>query len=214
MNITPEIPQLDPIRVQARKHALLNEIGQQPARRGWRHAMPATALAAVVVIGAVWWMSPAPITLTDGAAVDRCQDALGRMRMPVPGPGEVNSSVADRRGDVVLVMLTGPESMWFCIFEGESWTSAHKFPRLISTNVEFVAYLGDVIEGKRTGMAYGRVRPDARTATLEIADGRKVPVLLDQGWAVTWWPSSAEAKLLTLYDEAGHVLETVVPENR
>jgi hypothetical protein len=214
VNIKPEIPQLDPVRVQARKHALLNEIGQQPARRGWRLAVPATALAAAVVIGAVWWMSPTSPGLTDAAAVDRCRTALAALRMPWPGPGEVNSSVVDRRGDVVLVLLTGPETMWFCMFDGESWINDGESPRGSSPNAGFVAYQGDAIGGRPTGMAYGRVRPDARTAGLETSDGRKVPVLLDKGWAVTWWPSEAEARLVTLYDEAGHVLETFVPENR
>ncbi|MGW6936409.1 hypothetical protein ACWGE0_40565 [Lentzea sp. NPDC054927] len=213
MNITPEIPQVDPIRVQARKHALLYEIGQRPARRGWRLAVPATGLAAAVAIGAVWWMSPTPPGLTDAAAVDRCQTALSMLRMPWPGPGEVSSSVVDRRGNVVLVLLTGRETMWFCMFEGESWVGDSESPRG-SGDTRLVAYQGDTVEGKPTGMAYGRVRPDAHTARLDTADGRKVPVLLDKGWAVTWWPSDAKAKLVTLYDEAGHVLETAVPENR
>lgn len=218
MNITPEIPRLDPIQVQVRKHALMNEIGKKPARRGWRLAVPGTGLAAAgfaaaVVIGAVWWMSPTRAGLTDAAAADRCQTALDRLRMPSPGSGEVNSSVVDRRGNIVLVMLTGPESMWFCMFDGESWISASESPRG-SGDLRLVAFQGDAIDGKPTGMAYGRVRPDAHTARLDTADGRKVPVLLDRGWAVTWWPSGAKAKLVTLYDEAGHVLETFVPENR
>lgn len=128
MNITPEMPRLAPIRGQARKHALMNEIGRKPSRRGWRLAVPATGLAAAVAIGAVWWMSPAPPTLTDAAAVDRCQTALSSMRMPYPG-AEVNFSVVDRLGNITLVMLTGPEKMWFCMYDGESQIGDSGFPR-------------------------------------------------------------------------------------
>ncbi len=55
MNITPDIPQLDPMRLQVRKHVLLNEISARPSGRWWRLAVPATVLAAAAVTATVLW---------------------------------------------------------------------------------------------------------------------------------------------------------------
>lgn len=200
MNITPEIPRLDPVRLQARKHALMNEINQKPALHGWRLAVPATGLAAAVAIGAVWWTTPTPPQLADEPAiVAECETALHREQGPVKVPDASKSSFVEQREKVALVLVSSSGTKWFCLFDSHSQIATRK---------------SDFIEGKPTRVAYGRVRPDARSAQVDTADGEHLTALFDQGGAVTWWQSDGPATLITFYDEAGHVLETVVPGNR
>ena len=126
MNITPEIPRLDPVRVQVRRHALMNEINRKPARRGWRLAVPATGLAAAVTIGAVWWTTPAPPQVADDPALaGQCDLALARAEPDRPFTAP-KSAVVERREQIALVVMIHFETRWFCVFDGRSQIVARK----------------------------------------------------------------------------------------
>ena len=199
MNITPEIPRLDPVRVQVRRHALMNEINRKPARRGWRLAVPATGLAAAVTIGAVWWTTPAPPQVADDPALaGQCDLALARAEPDRPFTAP-KSAVVERREQIALVVMIHFETRWFCVFDGRS---------------QIVARKSDVIEGRPPRVASGPVRPDARSVRVDTADGKHLTSQIGEGLAVKWSPSDAQVTLITFYDEDGHVLETVAPRTR
>jgi hypothetical protein len=233
-NISPEIPQLDPLRVQVRKHALMNEISTRPARRWWRLAVPATGLAAAIAIGAVVWPVASPSAFAswsaeprapgpDGfASADDCRGKFTEWLTPtdgaresgvVPKPVPTDTSLVDQRGSVTLVMLTGSQTMAYCLYTptyrtfglnelslGDTW---------FRTNPE--SHLPD---GEPARILTGHVRPEVGRVVVGTADGRQVTATVDKGWVAAWWPSDADASSVTLYDEAGHVLGTQVPENR
>ncbi|MFS8099401.1 hypothetical protein LFM09_19955 [Lentzea alba] len=235
MNITPEIPQLDPLRVQVRKHALMNEIGTRPSRKWWRIAVPATGLAAAVAIGTLLWPAANPSAFASWTAEPRapgpdsvlasddCRTTFGKILKPNPDalesgippkPAPTEQTLVDQRGNVVLTVLTGPETMGYCL-EGPEYRTIG-LSELSLGETWFTATLaGRTVEAAANARVLtGHVGPEVRRVRVDTADGRQVTTTLDRGWVAAWWPSAAEASLITLYDEAGHVLGTQVPTNR
>lgn len=223
MNITPEIPQLDPVRVQARKHALLEEIDKKPARLGWRVAVPATGLAAAVASGVAFWPMGQPTE--PSVLVSPPPEQHQRPDWPIEldrrcsnsatthaGVGPLESAAATGGGSVTLIMRTGPESMWYCMFEGKTEVNDGGFGK--GEDTKPTTYRKNPVEGKPVRLAAGRTRPEAASVRIDTADHREVTATIHQGWMIAWWPSEAEATLITQFDDRGHVLETVVPENR
>ncbi|MEU3650540.1 hypothetical protein AB0E59_44770 [Lentzea sp. NPDC034063] len=227
--IKPDIPNLDPMRLQVRKHALLNEISTKPSRRWWRLAVPVTALAAAVAISVALWPVSNPSAFASWSAEPRapgsreqaiasgCQDVIARWRETVSGvaptPTPVEASLVDRRGDTTLVAMAGPQGIVYCLYapgitihgtseigDGETWFRAS--PKSGFSIPGFARILT------------GHVRPAVRRVVISTEDGRQVIATLTDGWVAAWWPSEADASSVTTYDEAGHVLETVTPENR
>jgi len=233
--ITPEIPQLDPMRVQVRKHALMYEVSTKPSRRWWRIAVPATGLAAAVAVGIAMWPVSTPSAFASWSAEPRapgpeaivagedCRTTFGRILAPQPDavqsgipakPAPTDETLVDQRGNLTLTVLTGQETMGYCLNAetyrafglnelslGENWFTSTQAGRS-----------GPAEENVR--VLTGRAGPGVRRVRVDTADGKQVIATLDRQWVAAWWPTAAEATLVTMYDEAGHVLGTVVPQNR
>jgi hypothetical protein len=234
--IKPEIPQLDPMRVQVRKHALLNEISTKPSRRWWRVAVPATGLAAAAAIGALVWPVSTPSAFASWtaeprapgaeafAAADRCRERFDNLLDPeqeqaaresgIPvQPMPADTALVDQRGNITLVVLTDPRSVGYCLTAGDYAMIGMGGPegdeRFLATATGRGA---DEMEPAR--VLLGHVGPEVRGVRVDTADGRQVTATLDQGWVAAWWPSRAEAARVTLLDVNGNTLRTAVPENR
>jgi hypothetical protein len=235
VNITPDIPRLDPMRVQVRKHALLNAIEEKPRRRWWRIAVPATVLTAAAIATTVLWTPTTPSAYASwtaeprapGPDVDRmiadCREKLVQhdrnIRSEIPNwpaaPTEV--SVVDQRGDLTMVLFTGPESDMSCLispkgFEmGGGGGSPGGRPPLGSARFRTQG-LGasdpDPGQGEPRRTLIAQVGPDVAKARINTEDGRQVTATLGNGWLVAWWPTKAKATTVTLYDRAGGVLGT------
>ncbi|MGI5502225.1 hypothetical protein [Lentzea sp. CA-135723] len=239
MNITPDIPQLDPMRVQTRKHALLNEISRKPRRRWWRLTVPATALTAAVVVGTVLWTPTNPSAYASWTAEPRapgpelegqiaaCREEIVRRdefhRKDLPGwpamPTDV--TVVDQRGDLTLVLFTGPQSDQTCLGtpkgiemqggggdpKGRPPLGQAKF-RLEGLQLSNP----DPGRGEPRRTLLGRVSPGVAKARIDTEDGRKVTGTIANGWLVAWWPTLSEAKSVTLYDGEGEIIETASAE--
>ncbi|KOV82147.1 hypothetical protein [Nocardia sp. NRRL S-836] len=235
MNITPEVPRLDPVRVQVRKHALLNEISTKPARRWWRFTVPATVLTAGVVAGTLLWTPTTPSAYASWTAEPRapgpeadglvagCREELARhdrtIRQDLPNwpamPTEV--SIVDQRGDLTLVLFTGPQSDQTCLgtpkgieVQGGGGDPRGR-PPLGSAKFSLEGSQvsnPDPGRGEPRRTVLARVSPDVVKARLETADGRKVTATIGNGWLIAWWPTLSEATKITLYDGEGEVIAT------
>ncbi len=232
MSITPEVPQLDPMRVQVRKHALLNEISQNPSRRWWRVAVPATALAAAVV-GAVLWTPTNPSAYASWTAEPRApgpgvdtvvadcreklaeRDRITRGEFPDwPGaPTEV--SVVDQRGDLTLVVFTGPEAVHTCLRSDDGLESGGGGGGVVALGTDryrAMTYGADAGDGAGRGARRtltARVSPEVAKVRVDTQDGKQVVATLGtDGWLVAWWPGQAEVTTVTLYDKEGNRLGT------
>ncbi|MFI6097674.1 hypothetical protein ACIA8G_19095 [Lentzea sp. NPDC051213] len=235
MNITPEVPQLDSMRVQVRKHALMNEISK-PARRWWRIAVPATGLTAAIAVAALLWAPANPSAFASWsaeprapgaesfAAADKCRETFDNMTTPeqdkaaresgIPvKPRPTNAALVDQRGTITLVVLTDPESVGYCLFTGSYWMIGMGGPegdsRFLATRTGRGADDKDPAR-----VLLGHVDPEVRGVRVDTADGKQVTATIDRGWVAAWWPSYAEATQVTLYDVNGNTLRTVAPENR
>lgn len=233
--ITPEIPQLDPLRVQVRKHALLNEISEKPHRRWWRIAVPATMLAAASVATTVLWTPTNPSAYASWTAEPRApgqnadaliatcreklaeRDRINRRDFPDWPPMPTEVTLIDQRGDLTLVLFTGPQSNQFClrspkgIESGSGGGSRDPIPPLGSKRfrmqgLESVDPEPGHGEPRRTVLA--EVGPDVAKALVTTEDGRQVVSTIGNGWMVAWWPTTAKATAVTLYDRTGGVLGT------
>lgn len=230
--ITPEIPQLDPLRVQVRKHALLNEISEKPRRRWWRIAVPATVLAAAVVATTVLWTPTNPSAYAswtaeprapgpdaDGVIAD-CRERLAQSdknnRSVFPNwpamPTEV--SVVDQRGDLTLVLFTGPEAVHDCLRsrDGLQRGGGGGIVALGTDRYRAMSYGADAGDGARHGARrtlVARVSSDVAKVRVNTQDGSQIGATMGKdGWLVAWWPGSAEVTTVTLYDKAGNELAT------
>ena len=185
--IKPDIPQLDPLRLQVRKHALLNEISAKPSRRWWRFTVPATALVAAVAVALVLW---------------------------TPTNREV--SVVDWRGDMTMVQYTGPQSESLCMWTPQGVAMSGRGhvkgrePLGDRLFADFAPQLGmtDVRTGSSVQFLTGRVSPKVGKVVIGTEDGLEVTATTDNGWVVAWWPSLGKPKYVRLYDQAGGVLQT------
>ncbi|MGW6445534.1 hypothetical protein [Lentzea sp. NPDC055074] len=231
--IKPDIPRMDPMRLQVRKHALLNEIDSKPSRRWWRFAVPATALVAALAVtlvlwtptnqeaSAAWTAEPrapgdlAPVLAKCGESLDRHDAERGVEGRPVwPAPREV--SVTDLRGDMTMVLFTGPRSEALCwgTPEGVGMSArggiAEREPLGDRLFADFAPQVGmtEVSSGTSTTVLTGRVSPKVGKAVIVTEDALEVTASLGDGWIVTWWPSLGKPKQVRLYDEAGSLLET------
>ncbi|PWK82205.1 hypothetical protein C8D88_11473 [Lentzea atacamensis] len=230
--ITPEIPQLDPLRLQIRKHALLNEISSKPSRRWWRFTVPATALVAAVAVTLVLWTPTnqdayaswtaeprapgdlAPVLADCTKTLDR-HDAQGEGNRPNwPAPREV--SVVDQRGDLTMVLFTGPQSEMLCLRTPKGVAmSGHgnatgREPLGDRLFADFAGQMGMTDVNTRNSMSVltGRVSPKVGKVVIGTEDGLEVTATVGNGWVVAWWPSLGKPKHVRLYDEAGGVLQT------
>ncbi|SFR23036.1 hypothetical protein SAMN04488564_106454 [Lentzea waywayandensis] len=231
--IKPDIPQLDPMRLQVRKHALLNEISSKPSRRWWRFTVPATALVAAVAVTLVLWTptnqdasaswtaeprapgDTSPMITECGKTLDRHDAERGVEGQPVwPAPREV--SVTDHRGNMTMVLFTSPQSEALCWGTPKAvGMSAHggieeREPLGDRLFADFAPQIGmtDVSSGTSTTVLIGRVSPKVGKAVIVTEDALEVTASLGDGWIVTWWPSLGKPKQVRLYDEAGSLLET------
>ncbi|GLY49037.1 hypothetical protein [Lentzea sp. NBRC 102530] len=234
-----QIPQLDPLRLQARKHALLNEISVKPSRRWWRFTVPATALIAAVAVTLVLWTptnqdaaawSAEPKAPSDlGPMITACTKTLDRHDaergvdgQPVwPAPRE--AAVTDQRGDMTMVVFTGPQSEALCYGTPPAvGMNAHggfeeREPLGDRPFADFAPQIGvpDVNSGTRTTILTGRVSPQVGKAVIVTEDGLDVTASLGNGWVVTWWPSLGKPTEVRLYDVAGTLLQTApIPVQR
>lgn len=230
--ITPDIPQLDPLRVQVRKHALLNEISTKPSRRWWRFAVPATALVAAVAVtlllwtptnpnaSASWTAEPRAPGADTEAALAECREMIeaGDRREKPPNfpeaPTEV--SVVDQRGIMTLALFTGPQSELLCrhVQGGHaSLTGSGRAEGLEQLGSRLFLSYGASLHSERDGrnpMRFfsGKVSPKVGKALIETKDGLKVTATIGKDWMLAWWPSKEDATLITLYDHQGNVLGT------
>ncbi|SES18380.1 hypothetical protein SAMN05216188_12543 [Lentzea xinjiangensis] len=231
MTVKPGIPPLDPMRVQVRKHALLKEISTKPSRRWWRFAVPATALAAAAVVGAVLWTptqsayaswtaeprAPGPDTET---RVERCREQVEEMgtRSEMPfAPAE--AKVVDQRGDLTLVLFAGPQSRLLCLATPNGQRVTGSVDRSGVEPLGSAPFRFTGVDGQRSSdgteanrMMSGMVGPQVGKIRVDTADGRRVTATIANGWVVAWWPGWADATLITLYDHAGDILSTERPE--
>ncbi|MFD4639434.1 hypothetical protein ACFWN2_19110 [Lentzea sp. NPDC058436] len=232
MNITPDVPQMDPTRLQARKHALLNEIDSKPSRRWWRFAVPATALVAAVSVtlvlwtptnqdaSAAWTAEPrapgdlAPVFADCAKTLDRHDAQRGTNGPDWPAPRDV--AVVDQRGDMTMVQYVGPQSEMLCL-----WT-----PKGVGMNgsgnlqgqeplgdrlfADFLPSVGIHDGGSRNAMTVltGRVSRAVGKVVIRTEDGLEVTATIGNGRVVAWWPSLGKPKDVKLYDEANVVLQT------
>ncbi|WP_434449109.1 hypothetical protein [Lentzea sp. E54] len=233
MNITPDIPQLDPMRLQVRKHALLNEISSKPSRRWWRFAVPATALVAAVAVtlvlwtptnqdaSAAWTAEPrapgdlAPVLAECGKTLDQHDAERGVEGRPVwPAPREV--SATDQRGSMTMVLFTDPRSDLLCwgtpngVGTGGRGGAEEREPLGDRLFADFTVRIGmtDVYSRNSMKVLTGRVSPKVGKVVIGTEDGLEVTASIGNGWIVTWWPSLGEPKQVKLYDGAGGLLET------
>lgn len=232
MNITPDIPQLDPLRLQVRKHALLNEISAKPSRRWWRFALPATALVAAVAVtlvlwtptnqdaSAAWTAEPrapgdlAPVLADCGKSLDRHDAERGVNGPDWPAPRDV--AAVDQRGDLTMVLFTGPRSETLCLrtpkgaaMSGKGYTTGRE-PLGDRLFADFAWQMGIQDAHSRNGMRVltGRVSPKVGKVVIGTSDGLEVTATVGNGWVVAWWPSMGDLKHVRLFDEAGGVLQT------
>ncbi|MET8759804.1 hypothetical protein [Lentzea sp. NPDC004782] len=229
MNISPDLPQLDPMRLQVRKDALVNEISTKPFRRWWRFAVPATALVAAVVTTLVLWTPTnpnayaswtaeprAPGADTEAAIAD-CREMLGEHHTTMPNapatPTEV--SVVDQRGSMTLVLFTGPEAQMECLHtpDGHGLAGSGTAKGFEPLGDELFRSFGASLHSQRDGskpvrILSGMVSPKVGKVLIGTKDGLKVTATIGKGWILAWWPSREDATLVTLYDHAGNVLGT------
>jgi hypothetical protein len=232
VNISPDIPQLDPMRLQVRKHALLNAIEEKPRRRWWRVAVPATALTAAVVATTVLWTPTNPSAYASWTAEPRapgpdvdaliadCREQLAesdrRTRTDFPNwpamPTDV--SVIDQRGDLTLIVFTGPEAVHDCL-RGSKRSYGGGGGGIVALGADryramtYGTETGDGAgqETRRTLIA--RVSPDVAKVRVNTEDGRHVAATLGKdGWLAAWWPGEADVTTVTLYDKAGNEIGT------
>ncbi|MFJ5990523.1 hypothetical protein [Lentzea sp. NPDC092896] len=237
--IKPDIPQMDPMRLQVRKHALVNEISTKPSRRWWRLAVPVTVLTAAVVVGTVLWTPTNPSAYASWTAEPRapgpevdgliaaCREEIARhdeaRRRDFPNwpaaPADV--SIVDQRGDLTLVVFTGPQSDQQCLgtpkgmeMQGGGGDPKGRPPlgqaKFSLEGLQLSNPEPGRGEPRRTLL--GRVSPDVVKARVETEDGRKVTATLGNGWMVAWWPALAKATSVTLYDAEGEVVGTASAE--
>jgi hypothetical protein len=230
--IKPDIPQLDPMRLQVRKHALLNEISSKPSRRWWRFSVPATVLVAAVAVTLVLWTPTnqdasaswtaeprapgdlAPVLADCGKRLDQDDADRGVNGPDWPAPREV--SVVDWRGDMTLVQYTGPQSETLCMWTAKGVAMSGRGhvkgrePLGDRLFADFAPQLGmtDVNTGSSVQFLTGRVSPKVGKVVIGTEDGLEVTATTDNGWVVAWWPSLGKPKYVRLYDEAGGVLQT------
>ncbi|HEX8870739.1 MAG TPA: hypothetical protein VF821_34055 [Lentzea sp.] len=232
MNITPEIPQLDPLRVQVRKHALLNAIEENPRRQWWRLVVPATVLAAAAVTATVLWTPTNPSAYASWTAEPRapgpdagdmiavCRQQLTesdkRIRENFPQwpamPTEV--SVVDQRGSLTLVVFTGQEAVQTCLRSRDDGVRGGGGGGIVELGADryramtYGADSGDANhEARRTLVA--RVSAEVAKVRVNTKDGNHVGATMGKdGWLVAWWPGESDVNTVTLYDEAGNELGT------
>lgn len=231
--ITPDIPQLDPMRVQVRKHALLNEISAKPSRRWWRFAVPATALVAAVVTTLVLWTPTNPNAYASWtaeprapgadteAAIAECQEMIketGTRSTSLPDwpamPTEI--SVVDQRGSMTLVLFTGPQAEMQCFHtpNGPGLTGGGTAKGLEPLGDRLFGSLGgasmhsDRDGGNPMRVYSAMVSEKVGKVVVHTEDGLKVTATIGKGWMLAWWPSRGDATSVTLYDHQGNVLGT------
>ncbi|HUQ55627.1 hypothetical protein [Lentzea sp.] len=234
MTITPDIPPLDPMRVQVRKHALLNEISTKPSRRWWRFAVPATALVAAIAVTLVLWTPTNPNAYASWTAEPRapgagaeaviaeCRESIeqhherGR-RDNAPdwpeAPTEV--SVVDQRGSMTLVLFTGPQSQSECFHtpDTHSVSGSGRASGLEPLGEKLYLSYGSSMRSERDGsnpmsVLPARVSPEVGKVRVDTGDGLRVTATIGKGWMLAWWPSRAHATSVTLYDHDGRELGT------
>ena len=236
MNITPDIPKLDPIRVQVRKHALMNEISTKPSRRWWRIVVPATGLAAAAAVGALVWPVSSPSAFASWSAeprapgaeafadAGRCRETFDNLLDPeqeqaaresgIPlRPMPTDAALVEQRGNITLVVLTDPQSVGYCLYTGTYSMIGMGGPEGENRFLASRNGMGGA-EEEPARVLLGHVGPEVRGARVDTTDGRQVTATIDKGWVAAWWPSHAEATQVTLYDVNGNTLRTAVPENR
>lgn len=230
MNITPEVPQLDPMRVQVRKHALMNEISTRPSRRGWRVAVPAIALAAAAVAAAVLWTPTNPSAYASWtaeprapgkeesqSAVDECRNRIGKLSKLDEGGWQApaEATLVDQRGNITLVLLVGPKSSAACLKTPvyTMWGMGQALPPG-ETRIRVIGNAKFDAGGEPARALTGQVAAGVARARVDTTDGRQVVATVSNGWIGAWWPSDADATSVTLFDDAGNVVGTVRPEVR
>lgn len=229
-NITPEIPQLGPMRVQVRKHALMNEISTRPSRRWWRVAVPATGLAAAAVAATVLWAPTNPSAYASWtaeprapgkeetqSAVDECRNRITKLSEHAEGGGRppTEAMLVDQRGDLTLVLLAGPETSATCLKTPvyTMWGMGHAV-QPGETRIRVIGSGKFDAGGEPARVLTGQVAPGVARARVDTTDGRQVTATISNGWIGAWWPSDADATSVTLFDGAGNVVGTVTPESR
>jgi len=239
VNITPDIPPLDRMRLQVRKHALLNEISAKPSRRWWRFAVPATTLTAAVVAAIVLWTPTTPSAYASWTAeprapgdvepvLARCRERLDRHdargregNLPDWPAAPRDVSVVDQRGSMTLVLFTGPEATLECMHtpQGVSVAGGGTAKGLDPLGDRLFRSYGASLTSDRDGdnpmrVLTGQVSPAVGKVLVGTRDGLKVTAPLGRGWILAWWPSREDATSVTLYDHAGNVLGTEPAEVR
>lgn len=232
MNITPDVPAMDPLRLQVRKHALLNEVGTKPSRRWWRVAVPATTLVAAAAAAMVLWTPTnpnasaswsaeprAPGADTD-AAVAECRQAIedgDRREKPADFPAAPTEvSVVDQRGIMTLALFTGPQSELICrhVQGGHvSLSGSGRAEGLEPLGDRLFRSYGASLHSERDGsdamrIFSGRVSPSVGKALIETEDGLKVTSTIGDGWLIAWWPGKGDPTVVRLYDRDGAELGT------
>lgn len=230
--IKPDIPQMDPLRLQTRKHALLNEISSKPSRRWWRFAAPATTMVAAVATTMVLWTPTNPNANASWSAEPRApgadtEVAVGECREAIEAsdrrdekppnfpaaPTEV--SVVDQRGIMTLALFTGPQSQLLCVnVDGRvGYGGSGRAEGLDQLGDRLFLSYGAGLRSDRDGrnpmrLFSGMVSPKVGKALIETKDGLEVTATIGEGWLLAWWPSKEDATSVTLYDRAGNVLGT------
>lgn len=193
--------------------------------------MPATVLVAAGAVTLVLWTPTNPDAYASWTAEPRAPGDLGPALADCgktlaqhdadrgtngpdwPAPREV--SVVDWRGDMTMVLYTGPQSESLCMRTPTGVSmSGHenvkgREPLGDRLFADFAPQMGmtDVDGSNSTKILTGRVSPKVGKVVISTEDGLEVTATTDNGWVVAWWPSLGNPEHVRLYDQAGSVLQ-------
>src|SRR5439155_13267587 len=198
-----------------------------PVRR-WRlvlavvpTAVLAVALIVVVLLANVvgerpryasWTAIPDSVGSAETQAlVAQCRARLARV--PTAEPDALAPVLAERRGDVRAVLLTGPPGYGICIGAdgGHLAGVQERSSAPPGTPLVLDGAPGQVNGPDAVRAAYGQAGPDVRRVVITTADGLAVTASLADGAFLAWWPSGADPVTVTGYDAAGHVTAELHP---
>jgi hypothetical protein len=233
MNLTdlrPDLPKLPAGRLQARRVALLDEISRdqaaraRPRRSGLRvrlaFAAVGTAVAAAIVAillptGSAygsWTATPQPVDPTRTAAItNNCRGRLANMPTAARYPTPRDPVLAERRGDITVVVLSGPDSHGFCLVARKSSFTGlgGAAGKPVGRHLEIVAAPSKVDRNNSARIVIARVDGEVGAVEFGTTDGRRVVATVNAGWCVAWWPSAATATHVLVKDHDGATLQNL-----
>lgn len=225
--ITPDVPTMNPTRLQARRHALVAEVvgkTETPMRRKFalRFALPAvavvTAVAAAVVLlipepsaYASWTAEPQSTSPAIAASsVEDCRARIAEMPTASQFTMPTDGVLTEQRGEITTVVLASKDSFGVCLrTPHQTLTGIGDTVDLGADSMQVVALPGMRSGNEPARVFLARVSPVVSTARIDTTDGRHVTATVNQGWCVAWWPSGADASRITLNDQAGNLIESI-----